>query len=169
MAESPKLLDLLHNGVKIGDVPDSVPVAFENDKACSDFLDELKTLDGLPNKYKLTIERCQTALSSENDTEVDFGPQQILQMAELAFRYPAKGSKIMSVVQYLLGCLDFTGTLPPNIFADLGSTFGMLGSIMNKPVGDDDDNADLDDDEKFGYELDGDDSENEFDEESEDE
>lgn len=156
---SEKLLDVLHNGVKIGNTPDSVPVAFEDDKACVDFLNELKTFDGLPNKYKRTIENCLTVVSSDNDTELDFGPLQILQMAELAFRYPASGPKIMSVVQYLLGCVDFSGTLPPNIFADLGSTFGSLGSIINKPLDDNDDNADLDDEEEFGYELDGEESE----------
>lgn len=157
MADEPKVLDLLRDGVKVGDVPDSVPVIFKDDKDCADFLNKLNNLEGLPDKYRLTIESCLTVLSSENDTEMDFGPLQILRMAELSFRYPAEGSMIMSAVQYLLGYIDFVGELPPNIFADLGSAYGLLGSIINKS---EDDSDDLYDDEEFGYNL-GEDSEDE--------
>jgi len=143
-------LDILRDGAKIGEAPDSLPEFFENDEACIEFLKELKNMFELPAKYDQTIDNCVAVLTEKLDEEVQFGPVEILRLAELAFRYPQRGTKIMSAVQYLSNSVEFFGELPPNIFAELGSVYALLGSLPNKPI-DDEENADLDDDEEFGY------------------
>ncbi len=148
-----KTLDILRDGVKIGEAPDSLPECFEDDEECIEFLKELKNLLGLPTKYNQTIDNCMAVLTEKLDEEVQFGPVEILRLAELAFRYPHHGTKIMSAVQYLSNSVEFFGELPPNIFAQLGSAYALLGSLPNKPNNDDDENADMDDDEEFGYNL----------------
>jgi hypothetical protein len=147
------MLDIFRDGVKIGETPDIAPDFFENDAECIEFLKELKNLPELPVKYVRTIDNCVAVLTNELDKEVPFGPFEILRLAELAFRYFDHGAKIMSAVRYLSCCVEFTGSLPPDIFAKLGSTFGLLGSIANKPVNDDDEDAYLDDDDEFSNQL----------------
>lgn len=146
-----KALDILSDGVKVGEVPDSLPEYFEDDGECIAFLKELKNLLGLPAKYSQTIDNCVAVLTEKLDEEVQFGPVEILQLAELAFRYPHHGTKIMSAVHYLSNSVEFFGELPEGIYAQLGGIYALLGSLPNKPVNDGDEDADLDDDEEFGY------------------
>lgn len=150
--EKALLLDILHNGAKIGVVPDVVPDEFDTDDECRSFIIELKALPSLSAKHNKTLDCCLLILEQDNDQEITFGPSDILVLSELAFRIPTQGIRIMSLLQYLMSCLDFVGTVPDGFYADVGSAYGYLGSIIGKDDADKD-GANLDDDDAFGFDL----------------
>lgn len=147
-----KMLDIFHNGTKIGVVPDTVPDEFDTDEECRVFVNELKALPKLSVKHSKTLDNCLTILAQDSEREVSFGPSDILVLSELAFRHPEQGVRIMSLLQYLMSCLDFVGTVPQGFYGDVGEAYGYLGSIMGK-VTDDKGEDKLDDVEEFGFDL----------------
>lgn len=147
-----KMLDIFHNGTKIGVVPDTVPDEFDTDDECRVFVKELKELPKLSDKHSKTLDNCLTILAQDNNREVSFGPSDILVLSELAFRYPEYALRIMSLLQYLMSCLDFVGTVPEGFYGDVGEAYGYLGSIMGK-ISDDNGEDKLDDIDQFGFDL----------------
>ena len=62
-----KMLDIFHNGIKIGVVPDTVPDEFDTDDECRAFLKELKELPKLSVKHSKTLDNCLTIMGKVSD------------------------------------------------------------------------------------------------------
>ena len=146
------LMDIVHNGQKVGTIVDGIPDVFADDGECRDFLNELRTLKDLKPKHLKTLDNCVAVVTKNENEELNFGPGDILVLTELAFRHPDKSTRIMSCLQYLTNCVDFIGAIPEGFYGEVANAFAYLGSLPNK-VDNDRDEDELDLDDKFGYDF----------------
>lgn len=132
----PTTFDIFVGKEKKGIAFDANPIFLQSHEECTNVIKELKNNLKLTQDESNLFDRCQLVLDSPEDTEVDFGPGEIIELSELAMRNPNEASKILACSNYLINCVECEGDIPQGFFLKLFDAHKELSNLLDKALKD---------------------------------
>lgn len=105
----PQIIDIIVDGVKIDEVSDSIPVILNTDELCIDFLNKFynQNHDNFTEEDKNLLDRALVFLNTDEDSAITFGGLDIMQLTNLADKFPSDANEILACCNHIHDCIQF--------------------------------------------------------------
>jgi len=84
----------------------------DNDIDCEKHLHILKHELKLSEEEKLLLDKCLAVVTSTDGDDIEFGPFEIVELTDLAFKHTHRGAEIFACLHHLSESIEFDGDLP---------------------------------------------------------
>lgn len=130
MESKNNVFDVLVAGKKVGEAFDVNPVVINDDFTCKECLLNLKEDLPLTETEVELIDKCINVVSSKDDDDVVFGPEEVCDLGDLAQSYPSHMNEILACSHHITESIDFDGEIPFGIYGVLASSYAELGNVL---------------------------------------
>lgn len=142
-------LDLMMSGEKIGEATIVNPLVILDDTKCEEVLLLIKNSLPLNEKEISLINTCLDVVLAEAETDVMFGPQEILGLANLAVKYPDLSNEILACSEHINHTLHIECTDPEKVIMSSLSAKMVLANLFSGDDVEDSESSEGSDEEQF--------------------
>lgn len=126
----PATLDVMVDGEKVGEAYNINPNTLTGDSECRDTVIEIVQNVDLTPDEKAIFDKVLATLTLEEDQEVDFTIDDLLNLSSIAGRHLDYAVKILSVSQYMVDTIDMDSDMPPEFFLNAAQAHAGLGDLL---------------------------------------
>lgn len=116
---------------KVGTAYEADHFCIESDKQCTDIINKLLTNMQMKPKERRILNKCLKVLTAEDGVKFNFGPGDIIILADMAIQHPNECLDINAVSNYIINILDFEGDVEEHHLDSAIAAMAKMGGLLS--------------------------------------